>query len=317
MTLELYTTWKQDKSRLVYAKCNSSDALKNIDIENNSFLMLIIVEGVAVFKVGEREITAAAPCFVCFSEQVNPILISKKKLKSYSIYFRPIFLNVNMTFEFLRSEYYGEIAQLHDMFLLKPFIYNVYVIPIHYTYLEKIISSFLQMKAALEIQSDWYWSCKARSYFMEIIISLERLCNISPRGEAVINDRADINIKNEMLRSALLFIESHYSTHISFDDIEEAANTNHTTLIKIFREELFVTPMEYLWEFRISVAKKHLAFTEIPLKEITSRCGFKTVQHFSRIFKEQTGKTPLQFRKQAVTDRIANLQGGKIKNICR
>jgi AraC-like DNA-binding protein len=230
----------------------------------------------------------------------------------YSIYFHPQFLNVNMTFEFIRSEFYGEIAQTHDMFLLKPFVYSMYVIPIHFSYLEQIIASFYQMKAALENQTDWYWSCRARSCFMEIIICLERLCSFSPRGDALLNEKDSSNIKNELLRNALLFIESHYSAHISFGDICAAAKTNHTTLIRIFKDEVSLTPMEYLWQFRISVAKKHLAFTEIPLKDVTARCGFRTVQHFSRIFKEHTGVTPLQFRKQAVAERINNLQGGKV-----
>ncbi|HOJ49017.1 MAG TPA: AraC family transcriptional regulator [Bacillota bacterium] len=311
MELELFTRANINKNRIVYAKCVEKDSLQNIDIKGKSFLLLIVYDGTAVFLVGERKITAVAPCFVCFSETENPVLVESRNFKSYSIYFHPQFLNINMTFAFIRSEFYGEVAQVHDLFLLKPFVYNIFVIPIQYEYLEQVVASFFQMKAALELQTDWYWSCRARSYFMEIIICLERLCSFSPSGDAILNDGVNGKIKNDLLRNAILFIESHYGSHISFSDICRAAQTNHTTLVKIFRDELFVTPMEYLWQYRVSVAKKHLAFTEIPLKDITARCGFKTVQHFSRIFKEHTGKTPLQFRKQAVEDRIANLQGDK------
>lgn len=308
--MELFTRCKINKNRIVYAKCVTKDSLEHIEIKGRSFLLLIIYEGVALFRVGEREITAVAPCFVCFSETENPVLIGKNNLKCYSIYFQPQFLNVNMTFEFIRSEFYGEVAQVHDLFLLKPFVYNVYVVPIHFAYLEQIITSFRQMKAILELQTDWYWACRARSCFMEIIICLERLCTFSPSGDAILNDSVHSKIKNEMLRNAILYLESHYSMHITFNDICEAAKTNHTTLIKLFKDELFVTPMEYLWQYRISVAKKHLAFTDIPLKDVATRCGFRTVQHFSRIFKNHTGKTPLQYRKQVVAERIANLQGG-------
>lgn len=309
--MELFSRGKINKNRIIRAKCVEKDSLEDIDIKGKSFLLLIVYDGAADFKVGKREITAVAPCFVCFSETENPVLVGSRNFKSYSIYFHPQFLNINMTFEFIRSEFYGEVAQVHDLFLLKPFVYNIYVIPMQYTYLEQVIASFYQMKAALELQTDWYWSCRARSYFMEIIICLERLCSFSPSGEAILNDRVHSSFKNDLLRNAVLFIESHYGSHITFGDICRAAKTNHTTLVKKFKEKLSVTPIEYLWQYRISVAKKHLAFTEIPLKDIAVRCGFKTVQHFSRIFKEHTGKTPLQFRKQAVAERIANLQGGK------
>ena len=56
-------------------------------------------------------------------------------------------------------------------------------------------------------------------------------------------------------------------------------------------------------QYRVTVAKKQLAFTEVPIKDIANMTGFKTVQHFVRIFKERTGLTPAEYRKQAVQKR--------------
>ena len=64
-----------------------------------------------------------------------------------------------------------------------------------------------------------------------------------------------------------------------------------------------MTAIEYLMAFRVKMAKKHLAFTELPSKDVASRCGFQTVQHFSRVFKEHTGATPGAFRREAVQKR--------------
>ena len=56
-------------------------------------------------------------------------------------------------------------------------------------------------------------------------------------------------------------------------------------------------------KYRITVSKKQLAFTEVPIKDIANMTGFKTVQHYSRIFKEITGTTPAEFRKASVQKR--------------
>ena len=69
------------------------------------------------------------------------------------------------------------------------------------------------------------------------------------------------------------------------------------------KEELGSTATQYLMQYRITIAKKQLSFTDVPIKDISNMVGFKTVQHFNRIFKGITGITPAEFRKSAVQKR--------------
>lgn len=78
---------------------------------------------------------------------------------------------------------------------------------------------------------------------------------------------------------------------------------NHSPLATLMKQELGCTAIEYLMQYRITVSKKQLAFTNVPIKDIANMVGFKTVQHFNRIFKEITSTTPAQFRKSAVKKR--------------
>lgn len=286
--------------------CVDDDKLGNIDIRDKSFLLLIITQGIATFKVGGQQFTATAPCFVCFDETDNPELIRKTRARIRSIYFHPQFLNINMTFELIRSNFYGDIAHTHDMFLLKPFMDSNRVIPIIAGYQDKVRQTYECMNDELDSQTDWYWSCRARSYFMELIIMLERLYGMLVRGEFIIGEGNSLSTENERIRKALLYIESHYSENITLRDVVKACETNHTTLGELFAEEISMTPMEYLWAYRMKIARKQLEFTEVPLKEVVYLCGFKTSSHFSRAFKDHTGKTPAQFRKDAVSERIRN-----------
>ena len=294
---------KYNEGKVAKIECVKNDRLQNIDIKGKCFLLIILTVGKLEFRVENGQFCAAAPAFICFDETADPVLISKQKAQYTCIYFHPEFLNVNMSFEMLRKKEYGDIASTHDLFLLKPFTDKAYVIPIAETQLEKIVQAADCLQTELENQRDWYWSCRGRSYFMEIIIALERMYGLIGYGiKHQISDNAPI-IKNAKLRDAVLYIESRFDESVTLPDIAKAAGMNHTTLTALMKEELGLTAIEYLMKYRITVAKKQLEFTSVPIKDIANMTGFKTVQHFSRVFKSHTGTTPAEFRKNTVQKR--------------
>ena len=292
-----------NKGKIAPVECIKNGALNNIDIKNNCFLLIILTKGKLEVEINGQKITADAPSFLCFDETENPRFESTHKAKYNCIYFHPTFLNVNMTFEMLRSNNYSDIATTHDMFLLKPFINKAYLIPIVNTSIEKIAQSADYMQQELTDQRDWYWSCRGRSYFMEIIIMLERMYSLFGYGAMLQKTNNSQVINNPKLRDALLYIEGNYNQSITLADISQSTGLNHTTLTALTKRELGCTAMEYLMRYRITIAKKQLAFTDVPIKDVSGLVGFKTVQHFNRIFKEITGTTPAEFRKSAVQKR--------------
>lgn len=294
---------KYNEGKVAKIECVRNDRLQNIDIKYKCFLLIILTVGKLEFKVENEQFYAAAPAFICFDETADPMLISKQKAQYTCIYFHPEFLNVNMSFEMLRKKDYGDIASTHDLFLLKPFTDKAYVIPIAEAQLEKITQAAEFMQEELQNQRDWYWSCRGRSYFMEIIIALERMYGLI--GYGVTHQKSDNTpiVKNAKLRDAVLYIESRFDESITLPDIAKAAGMNHTTLTALMKEELGLTAIEYLMKYRITVAEKQLEFTSVPIKDIANMTGFKTVQHFSRVFKSQTGAAPAEFRKIAVQKR--------------
>ncbi len=300
---------KYNECKVAKIECVRNDRLQNIDIKDKCFLLIILTAGKLEFKVENEQFYTAAPAFICFDETQNPVLISKRKAQYTCIYFHPEFLNVNISFELLRKKDYGDIASTHDLFLLKPFIDKAYVVPIAEAQLEKIMQSAGYMQEELKNQRDWYWSCRGRSYFMEIIIALERMYGLI--GYGVTHQKSDNTpiIKNAKLRDAVLYIESRFDESVTLPDIAKAAGMNHTTLTALMKEELGLTAIEYLMKYRITVAEKQLEFTSVPIKDIANMTGFKTVQHFSRVFKSQTGATPAEFRKSAVQKRKDDLNG--------
>jgi AraC-like DNA-binding protein len=84
-------------------------------------------------------------------------------------------------------------------------------------------------------------------------------------------------------------------------DLARAAQAAHVTpahLVRRFKAELGVTPVAYLWERRVATGIDMLTNTGLSVGEIARRSGFKSVYHFSRRVKAQTGLAPTAIRRR-------------------
>ncbi len=285
--------------------CKRNDRLNDLNIQGKCYALLILMEGSATFRIGAENVEAQAPCFVCFDEQESPMLVRKKALKCHSVYFAPTFINVNMTFDRIQGTDHTELADRHDMYLLRPFTdRSIYVFSLFEVGIEQVKRIYNNTEHYLTNQTDWYWSCRVRSYFMELLFILERAYQCMGKQDS---NHANETLQSSRLKKAILYIESNYQNDVTLADITAGALLDRTTLTRLFKEELNITPIAYLWQHRIKVAKKQLEFTNLPLKEIASRCGFKTLQHFCRKFEQETGYRPTDFRNMRINKRVDEL----------
>ncbi len=291
------------EGKIANVQCVPDTPLKTFAIKEECYLLLILTEGRVSFTVDGHGFHAVAPCFICFDQHADPVVVSKTHAKCHAVYFHPSFLNVNMTFELLQSAVYEDLAENHDLFMLKPFLDGTRIIPIEDNALEKILTAFDGMTNELCEQRDWYWSCRSRSYFMELILLLERMYSLMGFGAALENPSAAFAAEDPHFKAALMFVETQYTSDIDLSQIAASCGMSRAAVSALFKQETGLSPLQYLMTHRVRIAKKQLAFTDIPIKEIAARCGFKTVPHFSRVFKEQTGKTPARYRAEEVQSR--------------
>jgi len=64
----------------------------------------------------------------------------------------------------------------------------------------------------------------------------------------------------------------------------------------LVKKETGKTALEYIQEKLISVAKERIFDTRKTVAQIAYELGFKYPQHFARLFKQQVGQTPLEYR---------------------
>lgn len=287
-------------------QCVKGDSLNDLEIQNSCFLLVIMHTGTACFKIGDTSFEAVAPCVVCFDETASPKLIKKKAVECDSIYFKPLFLNINMTFKRIHLPDYADHSLIHDFFLLKPFTdKNKYVFPLFDQYVNNFDRLFTLLDTELTIQRDWYWSCRSRSYFIEIVLFLESIYGLSELADPIFLVQ---NITNPHLQKAIIYVSNNFHRNISTKSMVATIKYNHSSLTQLFKNTYDMTPMEYIWHYRLTVSKKFLEFTNLPIKDIASRCGFKTIQHFSAKFISVFGCNPSTFRTAAIDNRRSTYQ---------
>ena len=94
-------------------------------------------------------------------------------------------------------------------------------------------------------------------------------------------------------------VEHSYAESITLERLAGEFGVSKFHLSREFKRLVGMNFMEYLMRIRLSHAKELLRFSDIPVAEVSQRCGFHDVSHFIRIFKQrEEGNTPLNYRRQ-------------------
>jgi two-component system response regulator YesN len=74
---------------------------------------------------------------------------------------------------------------------------------------------------------------------------------------------------------------------------------NETNLSHVFKKKIGISPNKYVMKLRIEKAKEIIASQmDIPLKDITAMVGYEDAFYFSRVFKDNTGQSPMDYVKE-------------------
>ncbi|HVK56557.1 MAG TPA: AraC family transcriptional regulator [Burkholderiales bacterium] len=90
------------------------------------------------------------------------------------------------------------------------------------------------------------------------------------------------------------YLRENYSQNITLKDLAALTNTNPFVLLRQFRNEVGVTPHEYLLSHRINCASRYIQ-RGIALANVALLCGFSDQSHLTRKFRRMVGITPGQF----------------------
>lgn len=98
---------------------------------------------------------------------------------------------------------------------------------------------------------------------------------------------------------ALAWIEQQFHRPVTVADCAAAIPVSATYLCRLLRRETGFSPVQHLQYQRIAHAKQLLQENRWGIEEIAGRSGFGSVEHFYRVFRQQTGMTPAAYRRNA------------------
>ncbi len=106
-----------------------------------------------------------------------------------------------------------------------------------------------------------------------------------------------IAVQDEDAAEALRFIRREGTNGISIDEIVEHIGLSRRTLERKYRQEFGRTLGEDLMRIKIERAKTMLRETDFPIGNIAIQLGFCSHAYFIHVFRQISGVTPTEFRK--------------------
>ena len=149
----------------------------------------------------------------------------------------------------------------------------------------------LKAQEAYEKQ-ELMWNTLCYSCILRIYAALGQhyLIGIRPRpGEPRSMD-------SEVINAAITYINDHYREDLRLDHVAGFAGFSRCYFSRSFKQQTGYSFKDYLCQKRLQAAMDMLISTSRSMREIAVESGFGSVATFNRIFRENKGCTPTQYR---------------------
>ncbi|MEJ2531814.1 MAG: helix-turn-helix domain-containing protein [Halioglobus sp.] len=131
---------------------------------------------------------------------------------------------------------------------------------------------------------------------------------------AAFQTRPHTSHQDETVLEAQQWLQDNLAGPISIARLAEILGVSDRTLNRRFRQATGVSPQGYLQNLRVTQARELLRHSNLAVNEVAWRVGLQDVSHFSRLFRQHVGMTPLRYREAvrgklfAPRDQLAQLE---------
>lgn len=101
----------------------------------------------------------------------------------------------------------------------------------------------------------------------------------------------------DRIRPIIKYVENHYTEPLSTRDMAVEAGLSESHFMKFFKNTMGVSFLEYLNDYRLTMASRMLLSSDDSILTIASECGYDNLSYFNRLFKKRFSMTPREYRK--------------------
>jgi len=94
------------------------------------------------------------------------------------------------------------------------------------------------------------------------------------------------------------FVYAKMEDELSLGELAQSVGLSTAHFSEMFRKSTGETPHQFVLRLRVERAKEMLRSAESRVLDVAIACGFKTQQHFARVFRHLCGLSPKEYRRE-------------------
>jgi AraC family transcriptional regulator len=100
------------------------------------------------------------------------------------------------------------------------------------------------------------------------------------------------------LRKLTEFVQAKIDEDLTLEDMADSVNLSTAHFSQMFRKSTGQSPHQFVLHSRVERAKDLLQTGDARVLDVAVACGFKTQQHFARVFRQMCGVSPTEYREE-------------------
>jgi two-component system, response regulator YesN len=106
--------------------------------------------------------------------------------------------------------------------------------------------------------------------------------------------------KNNIINIIQAYVDDHLDNNLSLDDLGRLVYLHPVYLSKLYKQETGENLSNYISRKRLEKASRLLTDSNLHVNDISVLVGYKKTQYFIKLFKDQYGDTPQQYRRKQI-----------------
>ncbi|HDR8919935.1 TPA: helix-turn-helix domain-containing protein [Burkholderia vietnamiensis] len=119
---------------------------------------------------------------------------------------------------------------------------------------------------------------------------------------------------SELIRAAALHLRANSANRISIANAAQAAAMSERNFLRRFKNEIGVTPTEFVLRVRLEKACCMLVETDLPADKVARRVGLGSGDRLAKLFRQHLSMSPTEYRAAARDRMIASADGVEWRN---